>query len=1018
MASSKSSNTSKNTPLTQETLAFPACNQLARLSVDVSASILTIVEHPDLTFGVEDVRKVLKLPIYQPYTPFPTGREHEEVITAMHYSHDGKGKGSGTLLRKNMGVIWNFFFSHLIYCISHKTYGWDQCPAFITRLAHALIFMRRVDFAQVIFDSIVPAISPPRTHNVALPRFLSLIINEKLAGPLRADADLLEPTVVFDLPYTQISKQTLHKPLKATDTPLPVGMISLITSPNLIWGSPLETGTERSPLSQGPSQSVAPFPPKSSRAKTVATKKKTKKATAAALASMTLTPKKPSESTPVIAPSPQKREGSKSPPKSRSKRLRKSFSTEPHTPSTDSPRSTEVEIPPLGPRGSVKPQITSSTPSQKGQCFSSSHHSLTPGVTPDDSAQLHEELIFLGFPPKRQPLPPLCILPHDPPSPITERAGSLAPPPFMSNSQQSHFSLPSDVLADIIDTNRQQRLLGSQFETLRKSIRDPELLDSLDINNNSLVELLRLIKKQNTELLRVNSDFYRCMDDMEQDIQGLRNPLSDALDAILKKVIKLIDNNTSLTLFMVALKAASDTCDQEVAQLQQRATDQGHINSQLLDAISTFNAKLATLSNDVAQCCVDSLDIDITDSAFTPNDHRTLHRLDLRIGRVSAKAGLSSPARPEGEKPSEGEHITPQINLSGARREGTSKDSASKGEETDVEMKVSASAKNVEKEKGSVASDKEKGTDDTLVIEGEETDHSVKVIEESKGEIEPRKDKGKKKLTPEEAAAEDKRLKSIKIKQLVDEGGIKLLPPLKTVSSDLGLSEEEIRVAKIVQMTLYRDSELAQKLAGEEVEKAKGSTDLVVAQLSALEESTKKKDETKLCASIGIIRLSATDVVLEKSLMSVDRLDSLVWHGVTEWIEIMLCLEKSRSALNPNVEKYITDLQMKFSEYRNTYKIIHTPAEEKLIKRKVPDVSNLDLSIPTLVSHPSTTVLSESIEGIFFNDTFGEIRFFRSREIPIVDTTFLVGIAQIIPIQAKDLYEVVTDEMKKRSAAS
>ncbi|KAI3735150.1 hypothetical protein L6452_14638 [Arctium lappa] len=1092
-------------------------------SHQVSASILSSEEHPDLTFGVEDVRSILRIPEYETYAPFPAVREHDEVVATLNYIHEGKSKGSGTLLRKNMGAIWNFFFSHLLYCISHKTSGWDQSLTFITRLAHALIFMQHIDFAQVIFDSIVTAISPPRTHNVALPRFLSLIINKKLVGPLRVDVDLSEPSVVYDLPSTQIRKQTLHKPVKPTDTPLSACMISFITSPNPIWGTFLETGTERPTLSQSSSKSVVLIPQKSTRAKSVAIKKK--KATSnVTLASMTMPSKQPSESTPVITPSSKKRRGSKSPPKSRPKRLRKSFLAEPHTPSTDSQKSDEVEIPPLGPRGSTIPQATSSTLSQQdelasspSQRSSSSHHNLTPEVAPDDSALLHEEhilpdigsksntdtfldLIFsdtttylkdqstpspppspivsppkptspksithpteinnltspqltplkatspkpspkqspespkhkpspkhspnkgshpsspdspLGFPPKRQPQPISRILPHDPPSPVTERAGSSAPTPLVPNSQQSHFSLPSDVFADIIDTNRQQRFLGTQFESLRNSIRDPEILASLDINNTSLAELLRLIKEQNTELLRVHSDFYRCMDAMEQDILGLRNPLSDALDVVLREVIKLIDSNTSLTLSMAALKAASDARDQELAKLRQRATDQDHVNSQLLDAISKLSAKLDTLPTEVARYCAESLDIDITDSAFTPDDHRTLNWLDRRLGRVSAKAGLSSPTRPEGEKPSEGEHITPQINLSS--REETSKGAASKGEGTEVEMEVSASAENIEKEKGSSATNKEKETNNISVIEGEGTDHSLKVIEESKGETVPIKDKGKKKLTPEEAVAEEKRLKSIKIKQLADEGGINLPPPLKT-------------------MTLDRYSELAQKIAEEEAENEKGSTDMVVAQLSALEKSAKKKEEIKaMCidwyhkalnnrrrpgkiSDVKFLKPSkdckAIRLVITRDDLnrSVERLDSLVRHGVSEWIEIMICLENSRNSLKPEVEKYITDLQTKFGTYRRTYKITHTPAEEKLIESmksnllprsntkskstredvfaqmskegKAPNISFLDLSLPTLVPHLSTTV---------------------------------IRIAQIIPISAIDIYVAIGESKINRT---
>ncbi|KAI3672798.1 hypothetical protein L6452_38898 [Arctium lappa] len=139
-------------------------------------------------------------------------------------------------------------------------------------------------------------------------------------------------------------------------------------------------------------------------------------------------------------------------------------------------------------------------------------------------------------------------------------------------------------------------------------------------------------------------------------------------------------------------------------------------------------------------------------------------------------------------------------------------------------------------------------------------------------------------------------------------------------------------------MTLDKDSELAQKLAEEEAEKTKAPTDSILTLLSVLEEFTKKKDEIKaMCVEwyhtalnnrrcpgkiidVKILKptkdCKAIQLVITREDLnrSVDRLDSLVRHGVTEWIEIMLCLEKSRNALKPDVEKYINDFQTKIGE--------------------------------------------------------------------------------------------------------
>ncbi|KAI3758687.1 hypothetical protein L6452_06258 [Arctium lappa] len=861
MVSSKSSKASKTTPLTRESLVFPTCNQVAQLSADVdhpefnqvslflqktplqhaftlstkmskmllgsfwltckydsethqvSASILSSEEHPDLSFGVEDVRSILLIPEFDVYSPFPTNREHEEVVATLNYVHEGNTKGSGTLLRKNMGVVWNYFFSHLLYCISHKTSRWDQSAAAITRLAHALIFMRYIDFAQVIFDSLVTAISPTRTHNVALPRFISLIINEKLSVQLRADAGLSEPTIAYDVPISQISNQTIFKTIKPTDTPLP----------------------------------------------SVAIKKK-KSSGNVVLALMTMPPKQPSVAAPVISSPSTKRRGSKSPPRSRPKRLRKPLA-EPHSPSTDSQKSAEVEIPQVGLRGSAEAHPTSSKSSLKGsvefsetfiipspqfqlrdedelvsspdQHFSSPQHNLSPGVTPEVVAHINRntddffDQLFSDtgddlsppshiiaslksspspkhspppspkknpspspkhspfssdsssdgfhpdFPPKRQSPPKQRILPHYPPFPTTDRAVPLT---SSSSAPRVPISIPAHFFAEIIDTNRQ-----------------PELLNSMDITNTSLAYLMQLIKEQNSECLDLNRDIFRYLDVLHHEVDGLHAPLSDALDVVLKEVIKLIDNNTSLTLSVEALKVASDARDQDLVRLRQQVTYQNSVNSQILSALQSINQRLDSMPAAVAQYYVGSVDIDITESAFTPDDMTTLHRIDRRLGCVSAKASLSSLERTEGEKQVKGEQIIPQIIIT----------STSQGEPS------SAAAAPTETETTKVlASAEEKGAEDKGV------DHP-KV-----------------------------RRKDALIKKVADGGGIHLPPP-KITSPDLGLSEEELKAAKLAQMARDKDTELALKLAKEEAEITKSLVDAIKAQRSALEDSTKKNEEIK-----------------------------------------------------------------------------------------------------------------------------------------------------------------------------
>ncbi|KAI3703104.1 hypothetical protein L6452_28859 [Arctium lappa] len=405
-----------------------------------------------------------------------------------------------------------------------------------------------------------------------------------------------------------------------------------------------------------------------------------------------------------------------------------------------------------------------------------------------------------------------------------------------------------------------------------------------------------LVKEQNSEVVDLNHDIFRCLDVVHHKIDGLRAPISAALESVLKDVVKLNDQNSSLTLSVAALKAASDARDQDLISLRQQASTHESINSAILSALQSLNQRLDSITVEVAQYCAHSLDIDITESAFTPDDRTVLERIDRRVGRVSARAGVSSPAQVSAAEP------------------------------------ITAAEPSTTEEKG--------------------TEHPL-VVEESEGKKLPKKDKGKTIMSPDEVAAEEKRCKDALIKKAADSAGLHLPPP-KTTSPDLGLSEEEFKAAKLAQIARDKDTELTLKLAEEEA--AKSPADAIKAQLNALEDSTKKNEEIKsLCidwyrkaltkrrssakiTDVKIIKPSSTCKVIRLRIIrddassSMDRLDSLVRFRVSEWMEIGICLNNSRNALKPEVDKFLADLQTKFRTYRKTYNIVHTPAEEKVIE--------------------------------------------------------------------------------------
>ncbi|KAI3685119.1 hypothetical protein L6452_34353 [Arctium lappa] len=68
-----------------------------------STSIFLDPTSPDITFGVDDVRRALQILSYPSYDKFPLGNEHDKVVDTLNYIHGDNDCGRGTFLRKNIG---------------------------------------------------------------------------------------------------------------------------------------------------------------------------------------------------------------------------------------------------------------------------------------------------------------------------------------------------------------------------------------------------------------------------------------------------------------------------------------------------------------------------------------------------------------------------------------------------------------------------------------------------------------------------------------------------------------------------------------------------------------------------------------------------------------------------------------------------------------------------------------------------------------------------------------------------
>ncbi|KAJ9551256.1 hypothetical protein OSB04_015301 [Centaurea solstitialis] len=207
---------------------FWASCKYDQTSKTIHASVLS---KGDVSFTVDDLRRVLDLPTYSPYQNIVSEDDSSDAVKSiMGYVPDPKVKGHSALYRTYMGGGWHSLFSYLIHCLSSKTGGTDQAHAPVTQLAHTLIFQRKIDFAAYFFGEMVKKMGPFKSHSVPFVRFISMLIADKLGSLLPTD------DAFYDLKVSKVGIVMLKKAKKPHERPLPTSMVSFATSPDLTWG--------------------------------------------------------------------------------------------------------------------------------------------------------------------------------------------------------------------------------------------------------------------------------------------------------------------------------------------------------------------------------------------------------------------------------------------------------------------------------------------------------------------------------------------------------------------------------------------------------------------------------------------------------------------------------------------------------------------------------------------------------------------------------------------------------------
>ena len=151
-----------------------------------------------ISITLRKLRNALSLTFNEHYEePVSANQAKEDILPFIGYNFQQAGAVDvplkGTVVRSKMGKVWNYFFAHIIHCLSGKSGSFDQATTTDLQIAHALIFGHHIDFAKLIFSNMVVKVKKPnRDPIIPYTRFFSLLLEDMLG-----DTDQLNETPIY-----------------------------------------------------------------------------------------------------------------------------------------------------------------------------------------------------------------------------------------------------------------------------------------------------------------------------------------------------------------------------------------------------------------------------------------------------------------------------------------------------------------------------------------------------------------------------------------------------------------------------------------------------------------------------------------------------------------------------------------------------------------------------------------------------------------------------------------------------
>ncbi|KAJ0804965.1 hypothetical protein HanPI659440_Chr02g0044141 [Helianthus annuus] len=156
----------------------------------------------EFEFGVGDVRRVLDLQDSDDDLIIMS----ERLVKGLSCRVGFTGHLNGKMLKRNFSKAYRYLMHCMVHSMSHRKGAYDEVPDYIMNFIASIVLNRKYNISQVIFEYIKENSINEIDRYIMYPRFIMMIINDKIKDLLKDSDDVMELSSVNLITIGRITK--------------------------------------------------------------------------------------------------------------------------------------------------------------------------------------------------------------------------------------------------------------------------------------------------------------------------------------------------------------------------------------------------------------------------------------------------------------------------------------------------------------------------------------------------------------------------------------------------------------------------------------------------------------------------------------------------------------------------------------------------------------------------------------------------------------------------------------------